>query len=32
MKVPGDERDTWIRISVGKGILKTPYMQELLAK
>jgi len=28
--VPGDDRDDWIRISVGQGILNTAYIQELL--
>ncbi len=32
LKVPGDTRDTWIRIGVGSGILEMPYMQELLTK
>ena len=31
LTVPGDERNTWIRISIGHGILKTPYMKELLS-
>jgi histidinol-phosphate aminotransferase len=28
--VPGDKRTDWIRISVGKGIMKTDYIKELL--
>jgi len=31
LTVPGDERNTWVRISVGHGILQTPYMKELLS-
>ena len=32
LKVPGDSRDTWIRIGVGSGILDAPYIQELLVR
>ena len=30
LEIPGDNRTDWIRISVGKGILKTDYIKELL--
>ena len=30
VKVPGDSRSTWIRISVGEGIINTQYMAEIL--
>ena len=29
--VPGDKRTDWIRISVGKGIMNTDYIKEILA-
>jgi histidinol-phosphate aminotransferase len=30
LSVPGDDRGDWVRISVGQGILQSPYIQELL--
>jgi hypothetical protein len=30
VKIPGDNRDTWIRLSVGAGIEELKFVKELL--
>ena len=32
VRVPGDNRETWIRLSLGSGILQSKFMQEILEK